>query len=1051
MNLSGFSIKRPVTILMVCVALILFGFVSLPRLAVELYPELNLPVAVVVTSVDGAAPAEVENLVTKPIEEAVGTTANVSKLMSNSAEGASQVIIQFDWGTDMDQALLDVRDKVDLVKGALPDSANAPRILKLDPNSMPIFTLALSGEEDIVKLKSVADDVIKPRLERVEGVASVGVSGGRDRVIEIVLDPNKTAAYGITIDQVQQALSSTNVSGTAGSVRKGDGKLNIRVEGEYGTVQAIGNTPIRVASGSIPLKNIAEINDTYKEVTQKATLDGQPSVGLNITKASGGNTVEVADEVNKALQELKAELPENMKLTTIMDASVFIKDSIYTVAEHALVGGLFSIVILLLFLNSFRSMLIVAIVIPISVITTFCLMYFTGQTINMISLGGLTLGLGSLVDFAVVILENVYRLRQEGKSMLEAAKLGSQEVGTAVMASALAQISVFLPIVFVEGLASELFGPMALAVVYSHVAALFVSLALVPMLSSRWLKRVPDESIYEAGYRGLNPIIWFNVWFSKVSRLYGRMLRWSLSHRKTVIGGTIVLFIGAIALTPMVGAEFIPGMDQGKISVSIKTPNGTVLSETEKVVQQAEAIVKEVPELEQLYISMGSSGGPAIVANAMSNQAQLELTLVDKEARTRETVDVVEDLRQQLSNIAGAEITVSEVDQSGTSSGSPVSISLRGDDLDVLKDISSVVMEEIKSVPGMRNVSSSLEETQVEYQVEIDADQASHYGLSTSQILSNVRTVFQGQTVTRYRTGEDEIDVVVKMPETFQEDISFLNQLRITTASGAQVPLSSVATITEEAVPQMISRTDQAREVSITGDTVGRDLNSITMEIRAKLDQLSLPDGYIVEMGGDAQEMAESFSSLGLAIILSIALVYMVMASQFESLFSPFIIMFSIPPTLIGVVVGLLLTGNPLSVPALIGYILLIGIVVNNAIVLIDYVNTLRKRGEERNEAILQAGPLRLRPILMTTLTTVLAIMPLAFGGGSGNESMAPMAIVVIFGLSFSTLITLFLIPVVYTLFDDWGRKIRGFRFRKRRGLKTAAEEAGPSLEGGNI
>lgn len=1051
MSLSGFSIKRPVTIAMLCIALVLFGVVSLPKLAVELFPELNLPVALVVTSVNGAAPAEVENLVTKPIEEAVGTVANVSKLMSNSAEGASQVIIQFDWGTDMNQALLDLRDKVDQVKGVLPDSAKAPRILKLDPNSMPIIMLALTGDDDVQRLKAVAEDVVKPRLERVEGVASVAVSGGRDRVIEVTLDPAKTAAYGISVEQVQQAIASTNISGTAGSVREGDSKLNIRIEGEYGTVEAIGETPIAVSEGFIPLKNIASVEDTLTEITQVTTLNGQPSVGLSITKASGGNTVEVADEVNKALQKLASELPETYKITTIMDSSVFIKDSIYTVAEHALVGGLFSVVILLLFLNSFRSMLIVAIVIPISVITTFSLMYFTGQTINMISLGGLTLGLGSLVDFAVVIQENIYRLRQEGKSMLEAAKLGSQQVGTAVMASALAQISVFLPIVFVEGLASELFGPLALAVVYSHVAALFVSLALVPMLSSRWLKRLPDHTLYESGYRGKNPIVWFNVFFTKVARTYGRLLRWALSHRKTVIGGTALLLIASVVLLPVVGAEFIPAMDQGQISISIELPQGSVLAETEKVVQQVERVVQQVPELEQVYISMGSSGPVSFLASAMTNRAQLEVLLVDLKDRTRSTLEVVEELREQLADIAGAEITVSETDQSGMSTGAALSIGVRGDDLDVLKDISDVVVEEIKKIPGTRNVSSSLEQLRLEYQVEIDAEQARLYGLSTAQILSNVRTAFQGQTVTHYRTGEDEIDVIVQMPKEYREEINYLYQLRITTPSGAQVPLTSVATIHQEEVPQLISRTDQTREVTISSDVAGRDLNSVYMDVQAKLAEFNLPEGYSFDIGGEAEEMAEAFGSLGLAIVLSIILVYMVMASQFESLFSPFIIMFSIPPTLTGVVIGLLLTGHTLSVPALIGYILLIGIVVNNGIVLIDFVNQLRESGMERDQAVLHAGPIRLRPILMTTLTTVLAITPLAFGGGTGNESMAPMAIVVIFGLSFSTLITLLLIPVVYTLFDDWGRKLRGFRFRKRNTGKQAGSEIAANLEGGSI
>ncbi len=1044
MSLSGFSIKRPVTIVMLVLALLIFGFVSLPKLAVELYPELNLPIAVVVTTVEGSSPGEVEKLVTKPIEEALGTVANVKEINSNSIEGASQVILQFNWGTDMDQATLNMRDKVDGVRGRLPDEAGSPRILRLDPNSMPILTLTLSGDKDVVKLKTTAENLIKPRLERIEGVASVSVSGGKDRVIDVVLDPAKIAAYGISIDQIQQAMMSTNLAGSAGMVRKGDQKLSIRVDGEFENVESIGNTQLRVGSGSIALKDIATISDTFKEVNQKAYINGEPSVGLSIIKATGGNTIEVADAVKKELEQIKKELPEGAKLSLISDSSQFIKDSIYTVGEHALIGGLFSIIVLLLFLNSVRSMLVVAVVIPISIVATFSLMYFTGQTINLISLSGLTLGLGSLVDFAVVILENIYRHRQEGKSMMEAAKIGSSEVGTAVMASALAQISVFLPIVFVEGLASELFGPLALTVVYSHIAALFASLMLVPMLSSRWLKKVPDHDRYETqAYKGKNPIVWFNIGFHKVAKGYGRLLGWALKHRKTVFAATIAMFVGAIALTPLVGAEFIPKMDQGKITVSIELPTGTVLKETEKVVSEVEAKLKKVPEMEQLYTSIGSSGGPAIIASNIANRAQLEVTLVKKEQRTRSTEQVIEELRKELASIPGADITVKETDESGGPSSSAIDISLRGDDLSVLEDISEIIAGEVKQVAGTRNVTTTLEEKNKQYQIKVDPQKASLYGLSVNQILSSVRTAFDGSTVSRFRTGDDEIDVRLKMPDSFREDISYLNSYRITIPTGAQVALSSVAEIKLEDVPDMIKRTNQAREVRITGDIAGRDLRSITADIQKRLDNLNLPEGYFIEFGGQSKDMMESFGSLGLAIILSIVLVYMVMASQFESLFSPFVIMFSIPPTFIGVVVGLLLTGKSLSVPALIGYILLVGIVVNNAIVLIDYVNNLRQKGVERNEAILKAGPLRLRPILMTTLTTVLAILPLAFGGGSGNESQAPMAVVVIFGLSFSTLITLVLIPVVYTYFDDLVNKMRRFASRKRKANTTGMEMGG--------
>jgi len=1018
---------------MVVIALLLFGFISLPKMAVELYPELNVPVAVVVTSVDGGTPAEVEELVTKTIESAVGTVANVTEINSTSMEGASQVVVLFDWGTDIDQAVLDLRDNVDLVEGLLPDTAEAPRILRIDPNSEAMMTFALSGSATATELKSLAETIVQPRLERIEGVASVSVAGGQDRIVDITVDPNKLAAYGLTFDQIQQALASTNLSGSAGAVQDGASKLNIRVLGEYADVASIGETPIALPGGDVLLlKHIATVEDTLTEETSKTYYNGEDSVTLSLMKASGGNTIQVAKDVHAALDDIREELGDRAELTLTMDASEFIEASVTTVAEHALVGALFAIVILFLFLNSARSVLIISIVIPISLVTTFSLMYFTGQTINLISLAGLTLGLGSLVDFAVVILENIFRLRQEGKGVVEAAKEGSAQVGTAVMASALAQISVFVPIVFVEGLASQLFGPLALAVVYSHVAAFVVSIMLVPMLSAKWMKRIPDETIYRAGtYRGFNPIIWFNIGFERLSQGYGSLLKWSLGHRKTIFATTTALFIGAGALMPMVGMEFIPSFDQGQINVSIRLANGTVIEETEKIAAQVERVATQIPEMESVSVSIGSSGGPSIFSNLASNRANVDVALVPKDERTRSTADVVEALRRDLANIAGAEITVTATDASGGGmTGAPISINLRGDDLAVLEDISGVIVSELAKIEGTRNAATSFDEQQREFQIVVDPVKAGLYGLSTNQVISSVRVGFEGQTVTRFRTGDDEIDVRLRLPDQFRDDLSYLERFLIATPSGADVPLSSVAAIEEANVPQSITRVDQTRTVTITADIAGRDLGSISADVDAMLQRLQLPEGYAVDTGGQSEDLAESFGSLGLAIILSIVLLYMVMVSQFESLFTPFVIMFSIPPTFIGVVLGLVVSNESLSVPGLIGYILLIGVVVNNAIVLIDYVNQLRAGGMERDEAMLRAGPIRLRPILMTTLTTVLAILPLAFGGGEGSETQRPMAIVVAYGLTFSTLVTLVLVPVVYAWFDDIGL------WFKRRGKK---------------
>jgi len=1033
-KIADFSVKRPVTIAMLMIAICLFGFVSLPLLKVDLLPELNLPVSVVVTNYEGAAPGEVEKRITQPIESVVGTVSNVKNIQSVSTTGSSQVIVQFDWGTDMDQATLDLREKIDLISGALPREANKPTVMKLDPNSAPIITLALSGNKDVVELKKTAEDLIKPRLERVAGVASVGITGGKERQVNITLNPNQLKDKGISIDLIQQSLMARNISGSAGSLTENGKNINISINGEFESIDDIKKTPIHIPSGGIiPLSDVATVEDGFKTVTQKTYVNGSPSVGINIVKASGANTVSVSNEVFKELEAIKSLLPDGVQVSTILDNSVFIKSSIKTVLVHAIEGALLAIIILYLFLHSFRSMLVVAIVIPISVIATFTLMYFTGQTINLISLAGLTLGLGSLVDFAVVVLESIFRKRQQGHDATIASIIGTKEVGTAVMASALAQIAVFLPIVFIEGLASELFAPLALTVVFSHIAALVAAITLVPMMSSKLLRNEIEEEEVFLQSEKKTPVVWFQKKFYLLKEKYRELISWALQHPKKVVWTTVILLGVSVVLyfTPLVNKELMPDMDQGTISISVQLPEGSTLAQTEKITSQVEEIINKIPEKQLIYTSTGNASALGTMSVAM-DRATIQLKLVPLSERSRSTDEVVEDIRAKLKDITGAEIVVSSVDATNTGA-SAIDISITGENLATLSDISSVVTELVSEVEGTRNVTSSLESVTQEYEVKVNNLMAAQYGLTTNQIISAIRVAFEGQVVTQYHTGEDQINIRLQYPADFRTNKNNLIDLVITTPTGGKIPVSMVAEITKSPVPQQIMRNNQAREVKITGDVSGRNLTVVTSEIKQKLEGLKLPDGYFVKIGGETEEMAESFVSLGLAILLAIVLVYMVMASQFESLFHPFIIMFSIPPTFIGVVLGLILTRQSLSVYALMGYIMLIGIVVNNAIVLIDYINTLRREGMERTEAILKAGPIRLRPILMTTLTTVLAIIPLAFGGGEGNEGMAPLAIVVAFGLTFSTLITLVLVPVVYTLFEDWMIKRKNRRLERKR------------------
>ncbi|WP_027417138.1 efflux RND transporter permease subunit [Aneurinibacillus terranovensis] len=1041
MKIADFSVRRPVTIAMIMIAVVLFGAISLPRLKVDLYPELNLPIAVVATSDTGATPSEVEKMVSKPIEEAVGTVSNISKVQSQSTNGSSLVIVQFNWGTNMDQATLDMREKIDRIRGSLPKEADSPRVMKLDPNSQPIITMAMSGPVDVVELNRIAENVVKPRIERVDGVASLGISGGRTREIQLTINPDALNAYGLTIDQITQALAARNLSGSAGSLTEGGKDINLKVTGEFDSPADIAQTPITLPQGSggtgggtIQLADILTVTDGYKKVTQEAMVNGQPSIGLSVQKASGANTVTVAQNVQKELNAIRSLLPQGVKIVTILDSSVYIKDSINTVEKHGVEGSIMAIIILFLFLNSFRSMLVAAIVIPISIVATFALMYFSGQTINLISLSGLTLGIGSLVDFSVVVLESIYRKRQQGLKVDLASIVGAKEVGTAVMASALAQISVFLPIVFVNGLSGQLFGPLALTVVFSHIAAFIAAVTLVPMMSSKLLIEMPKAPQEYIHSESKSPTVLFQKGFYRISQSYGRLIHWSITHRKTVIISTIIALVVSVGvfLTPLVGKEFLPSFDQGDLTISVKLPPGAQLAETEKTVKKIEQIALSVPERDLVYTSIGSGGSPSIVGSSSSNIGSVELKLVPKDKRTRSTDDIIEEMRSRTKNIAGAEITVKATSTGGAPTGSPIDIAVQGDDLNTLKDISDTIVSIVKEVKGTRNVTSSLENVNDEIEVKVDSNIAAHYGITTGQVLSAVRTAFDGQVATQYRTGDDEIDVRLQFPDSFKSEVNNLDSLMISTQSGGRVSIGEVAQITKASVPQQITRENQTRQVSITSDITGRDLNSISKDIDAKIKTLKLPDGYSIETGGQTKDMGDSFTSLGLAIILSIVLVYMVMASQFESLFYPFVIMFSIPPTFIGVVFGLLVTGQKLGVMALMGYILLIGIVTNNAIVLIDYINTLRKEGMERDQAVLTAGPVRLRPIAMTTLATVLAILPLAFGSGQGSEGQAPLAVVVAFGLTFSTLVTLVLVPVVYTLFDDRIIKRRARREQRR-------------------
>jgi len=1042
MKLIDISVKRPIGVVMVMIALVLIGVISLQNLAIDLYPELDLPVAVVMTEYEGAAPEEVEKLVTKPLEGSLGTIEGIKSIESKSISGSSIIIIWFNWGANIDNKVNDIRDKLEFGTRMLPKETSKPMVLTLDPTAMPIYRISVSGNISDEELTNYTEKVIEPRLERTPGVANVSLLGSKHKEIKVEADPIALNAYGITTNNIVQALATENISASAGNLQKGDQQLQLRINSEFKSIEDIENILISLPrGGTVKLKDIAHVYLDYKDDQEITKANGNPSLTLDISKKSDSNTIMVANDINKTVKEIEEQLPDGIEINTIYDLSIFIKQSINNIVNNLIVGGLLSITILFLFLRSIRSTLIIGTAMPVAVITTFSLMYFTGETLNLITLGGLALGIGMMVDSGIVILENIFRYREEGYDRVDAARLGSKEVASAVIASSLTTVAVFLPIVFVEGLAAEIFKPLAVTVSFALLVSLFAALTIVPMLSARLLhtkkvdvkevdiKEVDAKKRAKSRFnRVMAPLLdRFDDLINKTREFYLRSLKWALNKRKTVVIGTLILILASLALVPFIGTEFLPEMDQGEISIDVTMPEGTLLAETSKTIDLIEAELKSIKEIETIFTTAGGGGSFSMGQNN-SNIGNIYLRLQPMSERSRSTSDVMEEIRGLTADIPGADIKVSQMESGGFSSGEPISIQISGDNLEVLDEIAEEIKLEVEQVDGTRNVVNSANKGIPEMQIVIDREKAAYYGLSSSQIIQAVSNGINGQIATRYRSDGKEIDIRVTLPEQYKNDLSEVGDILIQTPYGSAVPLKEVADLVQVQGPAEIDRDNQQRAVQVTSDIVDRDLGSIIEDIEARLENITIPDGYRVEISGQYEDMKESFADLKFALIAAIILVYLVMAIQFEAITYPLVVMFSLPATTIGILVGLAITGRTLNIASFTGVIMLTGIVVNNAIVLVDYINILRRRGMERSAAILKAGPHRLRPILMTTLTTVLGLIPLTLGIGEGAEMQAGLATVVVFGLSFSTIVTLLLVPVMYTYIDDFEQWIKNRR-----------------------
>lgn len=1053
MNLIKLALNRPVTVFMAVMVIIVIGVVSFTRLPLDLFPDMDLPMAVVWTDYDGAGPEEIESVITRPIEEAVGSLGNVNSISSSSSAGNSLVMVNFQWGTNMDFAALEMRESIDMVRGFLPDEAGNPLIFRFDPALIPILQLGMSGDLEKAALTRLAEDVVKSRLERIDGVAVATIEGGAVSEVEVKVDLHRLGLYGITLEQFQQALMAENLNFVGGDFSAGGRHYQVRTLGQFQSLQDIGRVVVgQASSGPVYVEDLAEVNMVYRDERIIARMNGETVISLNIQKQSDANTVQVAAAVLREMEKMEAELPGQIRFHVALDQSDYILESINTVLQVLLLGGILAVLVLFLFLGSFSSTIIISTSIPVSLIAAFSLMYFRGMSLNIITLGGLALGIGMMVDNSIVILENIHRYRRLGEQRYQASLFGSSEVAGAIIAATLTTVVVFFPAVFVEGIASIIFAPLAWTVVLALLASLLVALTLIPMLASRILRM--EKGNKKGFFRW--PLVFFQALLERTSSSYSRLLSWSLRFRWLVVVLVMGLLLASLLLVPLIGFEFLPQEDSGMIMISIDLPLGSSLDETDTVTRKVEEMIQEgYADVQSVFAIVGSGGGGGFMGTTSPEGAQFFINLTGRNERVLSTQQIAESIRRDLATIPGIDFNV--VDQDVMFGGgmgaddNPVSIAVKGDDLDVLQELTEEISQIVAGVQGTREVTTSFTQGRPEVQIRLDRDKASAMGVGTRQVASLVRMALDGQAVTRYRVDGREFDVRIKGGEHLLVDnLAAINKLPLLTPGGSIIPLEQVATVTTGVGPRSINRDDQVRSAFVQARLMDRDIGSVMSEIQEELATLELPLGYTIDYGGEMADIIESFTSLALALLLAIALVYMIMAAQFESLLFPFIIMFSLPQAFSGVLIALAITGKALSVPAFIGVIMLSGIVVNNGIVLVDYINTLRREhGLQRNEAIEKAGPVRLRPILMTTSTTVLGMLPLSLGLGEGSEAQAPMAIVVIGGLLCSTLITLVFVPVVYTILDDLGKYLTSLGQRPgRKGVTTAMEITGKEGNG---
>lgn len=1042
MFITKTAIKRGVTFLMIYVIAVGFGLFSLGRLKVDLWPKLDFPVIAVITQYTGVGPFDIETVVTRPIEETVASVQNVKTVNSTSRQGLSLILLEFEWGTNMDQAEIDVRASLDWVDDYLPEDVTDPLVFAFDPSMQPIAFYGVNSEvHGLAELRRISELEIEPRIERIPGVASTFTSGGLQREIKVLADPARLRAHNVSIQQIEAALSMNNLQIPSGWIENRDQEFTIQTLGEYQNLSQIENTAVTVLGESvIRIRDVADVEDGFVTQRQGVWMNNKHSVMLIVQKMSDANTVNVTRRMNRRMPQILNEIPRGVSVDAMWEQAGFINRSMSNLGNTALQAVGLAVLVLLFFLRNVRSSIIVALSIPISMIVTFAVMDQAGLTLNIISMAGLALAVGLLVDNSIVVLESIFRHKEQGKESREAANIGTNEVAMAITASTLTTISVFVPVLFVPGIAGQMFNDMVVTICFSLAVSLIVALTLVPLLASRILK-VTENGKKASGLQKIGRRI--GSWIDSLRSTYLKVLDWSLGHRKTVVLSTFGIFVLSIILLATRGGEFLPQGDMDYLQMAVDRSPGTSLEAMEQSLHVLNRIIAErIPEAEMNYTNFGQGEGVwAAFSSRGSSEGDVMVRLRPKGQRSRSLDEIEADLREHVKGIP--DLNVRFEDRGAATffgSGGDISIDVFGHDMDIAEALANEIQARVKDIRGVVSTLLSIEESAPELKINLFRERIADLGLSTAQVGRVISTSVLGSVVTRYRDGGDEFDVRVQLKENARQSQRDLENILLMTPTGRQVPLRAIAEIDYGQAPLEIAREDQERKVSVSVDVAGRDLRTTTMEVRRAIREVTVPNDFRIEIGGAAEDMMESFMYLGIAFIVAMLLTYMVMASQFESFLDPFIILFTIPLSIIGVSLGLFVMDTDLSVMSIVGIIMLVGIIVNNGIVLVDYINQLRDRGNEMFEAIHLAGEARMRPVIMTALTTILAMVPLALGLGESGENWAPMARSVIGGLVVGTILTLIVVPVIYASLRLFGQKRKEKReARKERRSKRLA------------